>query len=81
MGAHIPGEEPELPGSISYLWDLHKAIRFSVVPSDEGFSIMPREMLNYREVAAYQRQSGITLSFAEISAIMSVDSIFEKFRG
>jgi hypothetical protein len=80
MGAKIPNDEPDLPASLSYLWELHKTLRFAVVPMNEGLSLIPREPLNYREISAYLFESGLTLNTDEIGVIMSIDSIFEKFR-
>ena len=80
MGASIPDDEPDLPMGLSYIWELHKTLRFAVVPGDGGLSLMPREPLNYREISAYLYETGLSLNSQEIGVIMSIDSIFEKFR-
>ena len=80
MGAKVPSDSVELPTTMAYLWELHKSARFSVVPSDEGQSLMAREPLSYKEVSAYLYESGLTLNSQEIGVIMSIDSIFEKYR-
>lgn len=81
MGANIPDDTPDIPGSVAYIWELHKSIRFSTIPSDDGWSLMPREPINAREIECYLDRSGLELSRAEFDAILAIDAIFEKYRG
>ena len=81
MGANIPEKQAELPISIAYLWELHKSIRFSSIPSDNNHSLMPRETLTCAEISSYLEQCGLELNRCEFDAILAIDSIFEKYRG
>lgn len=82
MGARIPDEKPELPLSVVYIWELHRSIRFSLIPDDnDNYSLMPRNPINSMEVESYTRQAGLDLSRLEFDAILAIDAIFEKYRG
>lgn len=82
MGAKLPlTEEPEIPKSVAYLWELHKSVRFSLIPDNEKLSLMPRDPITIRDLIAYIDQSGLRLNREEIDAILAIDAIFEKYRG
>ena len=81
MGANIPSDTPEMPESIAYVWELHRSIRFSVIPSDDKYSLMPREPLTCMELSCYLDRAGLDLDRQEFDAILAIDAIFEKYRG
>ena len=81
MGADIPDDTPKLPESVAYLWELHKSIRFSVVPSSDRYFLMPRPPLTILEISEYLDRFGIDLEQQEFDVILSIDAIFEKHRG
>jgi len=81
MGAKIPSDTPLLPGSIAYIWELHKSVRFSLILADDKYSLMPREPINARELECYLGQAGLELNRVEFDAILAIDATYEKYRG
>jgi hypothetical protein len=83
MGADIPDDTVDMPQSMAYLWDLHREIRFSLIPGNtDGVKtnlLSPRESLTLVSVIKYVEYTGLNLNKAEISAIMSLDSIYNRY--
>ena len=83
MGADIPDDTVDMPQAMAYLWDLHREIRFSLIPSNtDGVKtnlLSPRESLTLESVIKYAEYTGLNLNKAEISAIMSLDSIYNRY--
>ena len=83
MGADIPDDSVDMPVAASYLWELHRDIRFSVTKDvrdgDTVTVLSPRESLSLGGVIQYVKYMGLDLSRTEIGAIMSLDSIYDRY--
>ena len=78
MGADIPESEDEIPEELKYLYEVFMGVRFSRIPSDNGFSLMARESIGYNEIEFYSKHSGVDLELWEIDALLSLNAIFDK---
>lgn len=80
MGADIPQAKPEKPKLLWYLWDIHRAIRFMPsINDDRDHIFMAGEPLTLDYIDRYLSSEGITLNHTEVSAIMALDSILNRF--
>tara|TARA_R110000803_G_scaffold174107_1_gene236731 strand:- start:451 stop:708 length:258 start_codon:yes stop_codon:yes gene_type:complete len=83
MGADIPDNSVDMPLSVSYLWELHRDIRFSLfkdVKDGDTINVLsPRESLSLGGVIQYAKYMGLDLNRTEIGAIMSIDSIYDRY--
>jgi len=81
MGAMKAPEPIECPVELSYLYDSYRQVKFSKIPNDDGFLLIPRSVLNYEALEAYSRVSELNLQHWEIETMICIDSIFERSRG
>ena len=81
MGAMKAPEPIELPPELSYLYEAYRQVKFSKIPNEEGFLLIPRSLLNYVDLEAYSRVSELNLEHWEIETMICIDSIFERSRG
>lgn len=79
MGADIPDDTVELPADMFYLWELHSELRFSAVPDDDKRILIKRSPLTLSGVIDYLSFVGLSLNRIEVNAIMSIDSILNRF--
>tara|TARA_R110000765_G_scaffold84685_4_gene163703 strand:- start:1179 stop:1442 length:264 start_codon:yes stop_codon:yes gene_type:complete len=66
MGADIPDDSVEMPSTVSYLWGIHRDIRFT-------------KPLTLGCVIQYSEYMGLDLNRTEIGAIMAMDSIYDRY--
>jgi len=79
MGADIPEDDVELPAQLSYLHDMFYGLRFDRIPNDDGeFSLMAKSDLSYSDIHYNSLLTGLELEPWEVSAILSMNSIFNK---
>ena len=78
MGAEIQEDEHELPTELRYLYDVFMGVRFSRIPTDNGFSLMARDSLSYNDIDFYSKRSGFDFELWEVDAILSLNAIFDK---
>jgi len=85
MGADIPDDSVDIPVAVSYLWELHRDIRFSLVKDvrdDISVNVLsPRDSLTLGGVIQYVNYMGLDLNKTEMNAIMSLDSIYDRYAG
>ena len=83
MGADIPDDSVDMPVAVSYLWELHRDIRFSLIKDvrdDVAVNVLsPRDSLTLSGVIRYVEYMGLDLNRVEIGVIMSLDSIYDRY--
>ena len=79
MGADVPDDEYKMPEQLRYLYELFMGLRFSRIPSDDHYSLMPRESLSFSDVHYNSQLTGLELENWELDCIMSMNAIFDKY--
>ena len=79
MGADIPEDDAKMPEQLRYLYDLFMGLRFNRIPSDDGFSLMAKNDLSYSDIYHNSLLTGLELHKWEVDAILSMNSIFDKY--
>ena len=79
MGAPIEDSQIEMPEQLRYLYDLFMGIRFNRVPVDDGFKLQASEGLTYSDIHYNSLLTGLELHPWEVSAILSMSAIFDKY--
>ena len=84
MGAIIDDSELQIPSQLVYLYDLFMGLRFTSIPNndesiDAEFSLMAKESLTYSDIYHESLLTGLELHKWEIDAILSMNSIFDKY--
>lgn len=80
MGAMKAPEKKEIPEGVVHLYDLYKEIKFSRVPKEDRFVLVPRGDLTYESLNAYIEISGLKLEMWEVSTLMRIDGVFNHAR-
>ena len=79
MGAIIETDDLEMPEQLRYLYDLFMSIRFTRIPSEDEFKLMARESLTFSDIHYNSLLTGLELERFEVDAILSMNSIFDKY--
>jgi len=74
MGADIPESDHEMPDDISYLWDIHRELRFYLVGNSKGLALASGNPLKIDDITQHYNH----LTKNEINAIMSLDLTLER---
>ena len=78
MGAEVPENKDEIPEELKYLYDAFMSVRFSRIPSGDGFSLMARDSIGYNDIEFYSKHSGLDFELWEIDSLLSLNAIFDK---